>query len=125
MLNTPKKLLGAGADPNFFNPRAEQTALHVAVEMRNVYVLSALLEDRQTNIYTVHDELEQVIAEIDQHTDNEEITQDDEETKQYKNAIQALKLIFSTCKSEIHSTLSKDTNTDKSQFGQTLFQHLY
>ena len=97
--------------------------MQVAIEMRNVYVLNALLEDRRTNINAVHDELEQMIAELER--DNEEIVQDDEETKQYKDAIQALNLIFSARKSEIRSKLSKDTNKDTSQSGQALFQYLY
>ena len=57
-----KTLIGAGADPNFFNPRTGKTTLQVAIEMRNDYVLNALLEDRRTNINAVHDKLEQMIA---------------------------------------------------------------
>ena len=74
-----KELLRAGADPNFVNPTSKQTALQVAVKMRNIHVLCVLLKDRRTNINTVHDEVKQVIAELDHQTDDEEIMQDDEE----------------------------------------------
>jgi len=120
-----KELLRAGADPNFVNPRNQQTALKVAVEMRNIRVLCVLLEDRRTNINAVYDEVKQVIDELDQQTDNEEIMQDDEEAKQNKDAIQSLNLILSIYKSEIHSTLLTHTNKDKPHLGNALFQYLY
>ena len=113
-----KELLRAGADPNFVNPRNQQTALKVAVQMRNIRVLRVLLEDRRTNINAVYDEVKQAIDELDQQTRNEEIDKDDEEIKQNKDAIQSLNLILS-----IHKPTHM--NIDKSQLGKTLFQYLY
>ena len=120
-----KELLRAGADPNFVNPPTKKTALQVAVDKQNIYVLSALLDDRQTNINAVYEELQQVIADLDQQRDNEDIMQDYEEAKQYEYAMQELKSVLYTRMSEIHSTLPRQTNIDKSQSGQILFQHLY
>jgi len=131
-----KELLGAGADPNFVNPTTKQTALKVAVKMRNIQVLCVLLEDRRANINAVHDEVKQVIAEQDQQTDNEEIMQDDEEAKQCKDAIKALKFILSTHKSEVReaadkkcrdseATSSTYINELRSNLEETLFQNLY
>jgi len=98
-------------------------------------VLCVLLEDRRTNINAVHDEVKQLIAELDQQTDNEETTQDDE-AKQCKDAIQALKLILITRTSEIlkasgktcrdfEATSPKYINENRLNLEQTLFQNLY
>ena len=86
-------MLRAGADPNFVNPKTKQTALQVAVDKQNIYVLSVLLEDRRMNINAFHDELQQVIADLDQQRDNEDIMQDNEEAKQHKDATQELKRV--------------------------------
>lgn len=118
-------MLGAGADPDFIKPTTKKTALQVAVDKRNIYVLSALLEDRRTNINAVHDELQRVIADLDQQRDNEDIMQDNEEAKQYKDAMQELKRVLHTRMSEILITDPGHKNIDKSQSGQILFQHLY
>jgi ankyrin repeat protein len=112
-----KELLGAGADPNFINPRNKQTPLQVAVETRNIHVLCVLLKDRRTNINAVRDELKREIAELDHHTDNEEIMEDDEEAKKYKFAMKELKLIL--------SKPSRHKNIYINQSVQTLFEHLY
>ncbi|GFG34517.1 hypothetical protein Cfor_06444 [Coptotermes formosanus] len=104
--------------------------------MRNVRVLTVLLKHRRTNINAVHKEVMQLIAEHDQQTDNEDIAQDNEEGKQYKEDIKLLKSILSRRKSEIRkaickkypdlgTTPSKHTNEQRSQLAQTLFQHLY
>jgi len=77
-------LLGAGADPNFVNPTTKKTALQVAVDMRNICVLSALLEDRRTNKHAVHDEIQRVIPDLDHQRDNEDVMQDSEEAKHIK-----------------------------------------
>jgi len=92
----------------------------VAADLRNIYVLSALIEDRRTNINAVHDELQQVIADLNQQRDNEDIMQDNKEAKQYKDATQELKHVLYTRMSEIHSTLPRHRNTDKSESGQTV-----
>jgi ankyrin repeat protein len=120
-----KELLHAGADPNFVNPTTKKTALQVSVDMRNIYVLSALLEDRRTNINALHDELQQVIADLHQQRDTEDTMQDNEEAKQYKDAMQELKRVLHTRMSEILITDPGHKNIDKSQSGQILFQHLY
>jgi len=120
-----KELLCAGADPNFVNPTTKKTILQVAVGMRNIYVLSALLEDRQTNINAVHDELQRVIADLDHQRDNEDKMHDYEEAKQYEDAMKELKHILYKRMSEIQSTLPRHMHIEKSQSRQTLFQHLY
>ena len=119
-----KELLCAGADPNFVNPTTKQTALQVAVEMRNIHVLCVLLKDRRTNVNAVHEKVMQVI-QPDQQTLNEKTMQDDEGAKHYKKAMQELKHILSTRKSEIQRTLPRYTNKERSDLEQTLFQHLY
>ena len=112
-----KAMLGAGADPNFVNPTTKQTPLQVAVETRNIHVLRVLVKHRRTKINAVHDELKGLIAELDQHIDNEEIMEDDEEAKKDKDAIDELKSIL--------SDRSKHSEIPISQLGQALFQHLY
>jgi len=119
-----KELLRAGADPNFVNPTTKKTALDVAIEIRNIYVLCVLLEDRRTNIKAVHEKVMQVI-QPDQQTRNEKTMQDDEGAKHDRNAVQELKRILSTRTLEIRSMLSRHTNKERSELEQTLFQHLY
>ena len=119
-----KELLRAGADPNFVNPTTKQTALQVAVETRNIDVLCVLLKDRRTNINAVHEIVMQVI-QPDQQTHNEKTMQDDEGAKHYRNAVEELKRILSTRTLEIRSTVSRNTNKEREELEQTLFQHLY
>jgi len=66
-----------------------------------------------------------MIPDLDQQRDNEDIMQDNEEAKQYKDATQELKRVLYTRMSEIHSTLPTHTDIDKSQLEQILFQHFY
>ena len=113
-----KELLRAGADPNFVNPTTKKTALHSAVEERNIQVLLVLLEDRRTNINAIHDAVVQMTAEFDKQTDIEE-------EKRHKNAMQELQLILHSRTSEIPGTSSTHANQYNSRLGQELFKHLY
>ena len=116
-----KPLSHAGADPNLFNPKTKQTALQVAVEMRNIQVLIVLLKDRPLNINAVHDELTKVIAELEQQTRNDKTKQDDEESKYCKEEIQELKSILSTRTSENLGKSLTYLNKYRSDLEQTLF----
>ena len=120
-----KELLRAGADPNFVNPKTEKTALHLAVEERNIQVLLVLLEDRRTNVNAIYDDVVQMTAELDKQTDNEVTMQEDEEEKRHKNAMQKLQRILHIRISEIRGRSSTHANQYNSSLGQELFKHLY